>query len=207
MPFAHFLPNKWAHPSSATSSIAFLLFSNAVTMYFAIAGGWELPAVMLVYWVQSVTIGVLNFVRILRLKEFSVEGYRIGGQQAVANTQTKVHTAFFFLLHYGIFHAAYAALIFNGSFAFTGQMAFAALLFFLTHLFAFVSNPPVDTKTQNIGLLMFYPYIRIIPMHLMPSLASGSFGLLPLFLLLKTAADVAMHLVERLVIDRHARPR
>ena len=47
---------------------------------------------------------------------------------------------------------------------------------------------------------MFFPYIRIIPMHLMivagVSVFGGSTGALIIFLLLKTAADAAMHFVE-----------
>ena len=46
---------------------------------------------------------------------------------------------------------------------------------------------------------MFFPYVRIVPMHLMVLAGghfagSGGFALL-LFLLLKTAADVATHVI------------
>jgi hypothetical protein len=47
---------------------------------------------------------------------------------------------------------------------------------------------------------MFYPYVRIIPMHIMIVLGSRFLGdntlALVMFLLLKTAADVAMHIIE-----------
>ncbi len=50
------------------------------------------------------------------------------------------------------------------------------------------------------GILHFFPYLRIIPMQLtiLPGGALGGHGPASLlfFLLLKTAADVAMHMLE-----------
>jgi hypothetical protein len=57
-----------------------------------------------------------------------------------------------------------------------------------------------ERKKQNIGSLMFMPYVRIVPMHLMA--ASGavvSAGPLIIFLLLKTVADLAMHTIKHRV--------
>lgn len=49
---------------------------------------------------------------------------------------------------------------------------------------------------------MFYPYARIIPMHL-TIIFGPAFNLsLPLFLLLKTIADVIMHSVEYNVLRK-----
>jgi hypothetical protein len=52
----------------------------------------------------------------------------------------------------------------------------------------------------NIGTLMFFPYARVVPMHLLivlaASLGSESVTALLIFLLLKTGADVIMHMVE-----------
>jgi hypothetical protein len=50
---------------------------------------------------------------------------------------------------------------------------------------------------------MFYPYLRIIPMHF--TIIFGSMlpqGMLPLFVLLKTGADAGMHLVEHWLFRR-----
>lgn len=206
-----FAKSRFAGP--ATLSFEFLLFSNAVTAYFAITNDWSLISVLRVFWVQSVTIGILNFIRILRLKEFSVEGYKVNGKQADATRETKVFTAFFFLFHYGFFHLVYAAFLLDGSVSelssgmpdpgVSGQMIFLSLLFLLSSLFSYAYAGTKDTKGQNIGTLMFYPYIRILPMHLMPFVAFGNPNALPIFLLLKTAADVGMQLVERRVLAKH----
>ena len=72
--------------------------------------------------------------------------------------------------------------------------------FAVNHLFSLRYNIEVDRAGHpNIGTLMFTPYLRILPMHLLIvvglHLGTGLAGML-LFVLLKTAADAAMHLVE-----------
>ena len=75
-----------------------------------------------------------------------------------------------------------------------------ALLFLGNHVFSYFYNKPRDTGRQKIGTLMFYPYARIIPMHLTLILGVFLDGGLLLFLLLKTLADVIMHVVEHRVL-------
>jgi len=75
------------------------------------------------------------------------------------------------------------------------------LIFFLNHLFSYRQNKIVDKqKTQNIGQLMFSPYTRIIPMHLI--IVFGAIlgqSALVVFLLLKTAVDLLMHRMKHKV--------
>lgn len=198
-------------------SLWFLLFSNIVTIYFAVTENWNLSTIMWVYWFQSITIGFFNFIRILQLKEFSTEGFKINGQPAQPTQGTKIFTAFFFLFHYGFFHFGYMIFLLTGTFTKVYGNApnfielkyilLTALLFFINHIFSYFYNRPKDTKKQNIGSLMFYPYARIIPMHL--TIISGSaFGdSLSLFLVLKTFADVIMHIVEHNVLRKGELPK
>ncbi|MEK6875093.1 MAG: DUF6498-containing protein [Nanoarchaeota archaeon] len=72
--------------------------------------------------------------------------------------------------------------------------------FFINHLFSFFYNKPKDElKKPNIGRIMFYPYARIIPMHLTMIFAIplvNSTTTLIMFMLLKTIADLIMHNLE-----------
>ena len=193
-------------------SLWFLLLSNLATIFFAIKGNWNLSTVMWVYWFQSITIGFFNFIRILQLKEFSTEGFKINGQPAQPTQGTKIFTAFFFLFHYGLFHFGYMMFLLRGTFtkAYVNAPNFielkyiflTALLFFINHLFSYFYNRPKDTKKQNIGSLMFYPYVRIIPMHLTIIFGLASDSALPLFLVLKTFADGIMHIIEHNVLRK-----
>ncbi len=182
-------------------SLWLLLVSNIVTIYFAIIEHWNPATVLLIYWFQSVIIGLFNFVRILELKEFSTEGFGFNGRPAAPTSTTRYFSAFFFLFHYGIFHLIYLAFIMTDTFGEKPSASelryilFTALLFFVTHLFSYIFYRYRDTQKQNIGSVMARPYARIIPMHL--TLIFGAFGgVLPLFLVLKTLADVIMHIVE-----------
>lgn len=193
-------------------SLWLLLFSNLVTIFFATKEGWNLSTIMWIYWFQSITIGFFNFVRILQLKEFSTEGFKINDQPAQPTQTTKIYTAFFFLFHYGFFHFGYLVFLLTDTFAKSyGQnlgsielksILLTAPIFFINHLFSYIYNRPRDTKKQNIGTLIFYPYARIIPMHLTILLGSFFVNALPFFLVLKTFSDAMMHIVEHEVIRK-----
>ncbi len=186
-----------------------LLFFNLITIYYAVTENWSLSEIMLIYWFQSITIGFFNIIRILQLKKFSTEGFKINGRQPDPTPATKVTVALFFLLHYGIFHLGYLVFIMSGTQGGAeagnlnnlqwGSIAFGGLIFFINHLVSFYFNRVKDTKILNIGSLMFYPYARIIPMHLTVVLGAAFGNALVGFLLLKTLADVIMHRVEHAI--------
>jgi len=204
---------------SGDMSLWFLIFSNFVTIFLAITQDWSLASIMWVYWFQSVTIGF--FIRILGLKDFSTDGLKFEGQQAKPTKETQLFSAFFFLCHYGFFHLFYLIFLLSDSsdgtfgekIGFVENMEFVffpSLLFFANHFFSFIYNKQREPKKQNIGAVMVYPYIRIIPMHLtiilgFPlGLSLGSLGdiLLPFFLILKTFSDAIMHVVEHRFIRK-----
>lgn len=178
-----------------------LLVSNLLVIILAIVQGWEVATVLWVYWMQSIIIGFFQFLRILSLKKFSTENFKINSQSVSPTNNTKLFTAFFFLFHYGFFHFIYAIFLFN---FFTNQpldftyLFLGGLIFFLNHFFSYQHNKVIDEqKTQNIGTLMFSPYARIIPMHLI--IVFGAIlgqSILVIFLLLKTLVDLIMHTIK-----------
>ena len=186
-------------------SIVPLLLSNFLTIAWALFEGWRVVDVMLVYWVQSVIIGYFNYHRIMDLQEFSTENFSINNRQPEPTPKTKKHVAGFFALHYGGFHAAYLAFILSSE---SGEITLSSIgiiacviAFILNHRYSYRYNKERDSqRVPNIGTLMFFPYARIVPMHLLigmaASLGSESVTALLIFLLLKTGADVIMHMVE-----------
>lgn len=185
-------------------SLISLLLSNIIIIILAIVQKWDTSTVLWVYWMQSIIIGFFQFIKILSLKKFFTENFKINNQPAQPTTQTKLFTAFFFMFHYGFFHFIYAIFLFN---LFTNQLFdftdifSGGLIFFLNHTFSYLHNKIVDEqKTQNIGHLMFSPYARIIPMHLI--IVFGAIlgqSVLIVFLLLKTLADLTMHTIKHKV--------
>lgn len=209
---------KGLRPGSFSDpSLWFLVVANACTIYYALTEHWSLVVLMLVYWGQSIIIGLFNFLRILQLKNFSTSGFKINWREALATYGTKMFVAFFFLVHYGFFHVIYFIFIFSYFSGVGGwgvapsipvQASFLAigvsvLIFFINHAFSFFYNRKADESVRrNIGEVMFSPYARIVPMHATILLgfnpafgASGTFAL-PLFLVLKAVMDVVMHYAE-----------
>jgi len=184
-------------------SIWFLLLANALSIAVALHQGWSVVSLMVVYWAQSVIIGAANVFRILALDRFSTENFTVNDRSVEPTPAVKRQTAGFFALHYGIFHVVYLLFLFaeSGAVVFREVWFWACVAaFVVNHAWSYRYNRDVDRRgTPNIGTLMFTPYLRIVPMHLM--IVFGVFtiktalGLL-VFGILKTFADVVMHVVE-----------
>jgi hypothetical protein len=206
----------------ADASCYSLLAANLVTIYLALAQHWSLITIMTTYWIQSIIIGFFNILRILNQKDPDAESNALKGNPAKLIYTTKYFTATFFFFHYGIFHFVY--LMFMLSFGISqlfsmspspltqlpvllagaGTVALNSIIFLINHLFSYRYNLQRDQASfPNYGRLMFFPYARIIPMHL-TILIGGMFlaagevpaGILLLFLSLKTLADLIMHAIE-----------
>jgi len=190
-----------------TRSTQSLIAANVATIVLALALRWELGPLLWVYWSQSVVIGIFQFRRILDLKEFSTKNFRINDRAVEPTERTKKTTAFFFLFHYNFFHLIYMVFLLAETRPSPSQALYllaGGALFFANHLFSYRSNKGEERKTvPNIGTMMFTPYLRIIPMHLVIIFAAGlthtAFALV-IFCLLKTVADVLMHTVEHRLI-------
>ena len=198
-------------------SAIILVFSNIVVIIFALTQSWNLLIIMFGYWLQSIIIGLFNFIKIVNLKEFSVKGLKMNNKKVEATKKTKISVVFFFVLHYGLFHLIYFG-FFIGFVAENQNLNLSkelfpiltmGIIFFFNHLFSFWYNRgEFEGKKPNIGKVMLFPYARIIPMHL-TVMVYGAFIIfssmmgfelyqiaLILFLLLKTLADLIMHIVK-----------
>lgn len=195
-------------------SVVVLLLSNLLTIALAVYQHWDIFVVMWVYWGQSVIIGYFSFRRIMDLKSFSTAGFMINDQPVKPTPQTQRQTAVFFALHYGIFHLVYLGFLGADANVAGGFPLFNVLVcigvFYLNHWFSYRYNREQEQdRVPNIGNIMFFPYIRIIPMHLMIiagfTFLGSSTRTLIIFLLMKTAADVAMHVIGHAMARSAAR--
>ena len=179
-----------------------LITSNLIVMVWALFEKWSLAIIMWIYWSQSAFIGIFWFIKILTLKDFSTKGFKINGRAVKPTKETKNQTAIFFLIHYGFFHIVYSIFL-GGKFKSVPifQLLVSASIFLIYQCYSFFYNKKWKAKGKpNIGTMMFFPYARIIPMHITIIIAFSDWGqqqALALFLFLKLLADMVMHVVER----------
>lgn len=187
--------------ASATS----LVLANFLTIALALYESWDLRELMIIYWSQSVIIGFFSFWRMRDLKEFSTEGVSSNGNALEPTPETKRNMSNFFALHYGAFHFIYLVFLFVDRNEPVGEDVLLIGLciagFLVNHWYSYAKHRDMDAlRKPNIGTIMFFPYARIVPMHLTiiagGAIAGASPFLLLLFLGLKTLADVIMHKIE-----------
>ncbi len=189
---------------AADRSAQMLLLSNSIVMALVLVQQWSLINLLWVYWWQNVIIGFLNWRRIVNLKEFSSSGLKIDGRLVENTPKTRKEVAWFFLAHYGLFHLAYLIFILgiNDEKSPEGVMhtAIGLSIFLVNHVFSHYYNRKQDSSGKtNIGAIMFFPYLRVVPMHLViiagAWLTQESIWALFIFLLLKSVVDLIMHFV------------
>jgi hypothetical protein len=192
-----------------------LLASNAIAAAYALYEGWSLYPLLWIYWGQSVCIGIFHFITILRLKEFNTRNVMINNRSVSPTDEVKRKTAWFFLFHYGFFHLFYfGALIVLPAFMGTARngapidfgsvrsiarsVILLIVLFFIQQLMTFIQRTRMKLDNPNIGTLMFFPYVRILPMHLVvfTSFYFQRTEYILAFLAVKTVADIVMYAVE-----------
>ena len=207
----------WSKVDFSKPSTLSLIFSNLLVIFFAIVDGISANEVLWIYWSQSVIIGIFNFIKMITLKEFSTEGFKQGKKQMLPTRATAISSAVFFLFHYGFFHLIYAVFLgafsnfshSNGSSSGTKYFLLSAGMFFISYLIEFINSRKEQTEElPNIGVIMFAPYARIIPMHLTIIFggfigAAGSIFstntnliVIVLFIGIKTIVDLISHSID-----------
>ncbi len=180
--------------------------SNVLAAVVAIALDWDVIELLWPFWIQSVVIGYYARQRMLQLRDFSVEGLSFGGRPATETPEDQRSTANFFALHYGFFHFAYLVFLIQRSaemkfdFIDANLYVIVALSFVFAHRRSHREHVEADLAGRpNLGALMFMPYLRVIPMHLVilfGAAKGGGVGTILLFTILKTLADIGMHKFE-----------
>ncbi len=184
-----------------------LVVANLVPLFGVMFLGWSLFAIMLIYWLENIVIGVWNVVRMLTARNND------------EHFMSVLFLAGFFTVHYGGFcagHGVFVFVLFGGD-GFTGpttgpadfppglywQVIFAVIGLFISHGISYFSNfigkqEYLKVKGED---LMHRPYGRIILLHftlimggwIIMALHQPFLGLL-LFIGLKIAFDAKAHL-------------
>jgi hypothetical protein len=174
-------------------SIFFLLAGNLYCIWYYENHPGSFATVVWIYWFQSITIGLFNFLGLLTVKNYDAKDLKMNDEPVTAGN--KGCAAWFFLFHYSTFHLAYAVfLLVKQDIRSVDKMVFllGIAVFLLESIMNFIRQKQIERTVQvNIGIMFFLPYIRIIPIHLM-ILLPAFMGWKPslLFLVLKMGADI-----------------
>jgi hypothetical protein len=175
----------------------FLLLMNSYLIYYYQQQPGEFNTIIWIYWLQSVLIGVFNFLELLFVKNPDSASLSINSQPVTKSSMGCA--AWFFLFHFGLFHFVYAIFLLVGK----SSGVNAKLLLITAGIFVAESTIQFIRKRNtlqpgkvNVGRMFFTPYLRIVPMHLMILVPSflGIAGSV-VFLVLKTVADAGMYLL------------
>lgn len=171
-----------------------LVLSNLVPLVGVALFGWSLWMVMCLYWLENAVIGAYAWLRILLA----------GGGDDTAGA--RLGTATFFAVHYGGFwlgHGVFLLATFASDDWDVEAVGAGLLSLVASHGVSFVMNYLRRERAWAVASVeMFKPYGRVVLLHLV-ILAGGAIvragnspvWALALLVVLKTALDLAVHLV------------
>jgi hypothetical protein len=190
----------------ANPSFFFLLAGNLYCIWYYQNHTNGFITVVWIYWLQSVIIGLFNFIDLLTIKNYDAGNFKLN--DAPVTEKNKGCMAWFFLLHYGGFHLGYALFLLvdfgvrdvDKIFLLIGVAAFL-----METISGFIKNKQFEQQVKlSIGTMFFLPYLRILPMHLMiliPAFTGIKASLI--FLVLKMAADILSYMLYRFIFSKN----
>ena len=197
-------------PFKLTPSAIFLILANFVPIFGVLFLGWDTVAILVLYWLESVILGVLNIPKILACR-------RMGVSLSTA-VLANLFIAVFYIVHYGMFtgvHGVFLAEMFAARPMMEGLLSGNAILwtvaaFLVSHIFSMLVNffGKKEYLTRTAREQMVSVYGRVFVMHivvLLGGFAIQSFGApiiaVIMLIVLKTGFDLASHRKEHAARD------
>ena len=186
-------------------SFLFLLAANFYCLYYYENNKSDFSVIVWIYWLQSISIGLFTFLELLTLKNYDAANFTMNDQPVTE--MNKGCAAWFFLLHYGMFHFVYGIFLLVQHA--DGLVHHTVLLigfagFLIEGIIGFRQRKQIEASVKvSIGTVFFLPYVRIVPMHLM-ILGPAFLGWQPgtIFLVLKILADIISYTIHRSMYNK-----
>ena len=186
-----------------------LLTANLMPLLGVLAWNWNIAPIMVFYWSENLVVGFYNVLK-MRLAQGSVAGSNTTLNGHPVQQSDRRAMIVFFSFHYGMFtlgHGIFVLVMFGVGFSgIFSELGLALLFLTVSHGISYRRNFIGRGEYQRVAFttLFWQPYSRVIIMHLTILLggtwaqAKGSplYALLVL-VILKTAIDLALHLLER----------
>lgn len=183
-------------------SVIFLIVINLIPLVGVFAFAWDVGFLMLIYWMETVVIGLFNIPKLLTSR-----GGRGEDPWWLIWLGNLFITAFF-CVHYGMFnfgHVMFLKTMFDLP-AIGPDVLIVVGGLSLSHAFSLIVNwfGKREYKDVAVNEQMFKPYGRVVIMHVAILLGGffliggdqGALGPLILLIVLKTTSDVLAHAVS-----------
>ena len=192
-------------------SATVLVAANLVPLVGVVLFGWDVFAVVFLFWLENVVVGFFNVLRMLWVER--------GAERMPAQ---KIAVVPFFIVHYGLFTGIHGTFVFGlfgeavsvGGFPTLEHVIdviaayglwVAVLALVLSHGFSFIQNYVAAQEYRRVTLqqLMTHPYRRVVVLHL--TILLGGFLVMvlqlpgiavALLVALKIGIDLRAHLRE-----------
>ncbi len=181
-----------------------LLSANIYILVYYLQYPDSIHTVIALFWIQSVMIGIFNALDMLTLTNTVDNSFTIndkpGNRQGCAGL--------FFLFHYSFFHFVYIFFLVPSIIDLQKlDWRFIKVSFWLllaSSVIEFIySKRRNRVEKVNISYMMFMPYARILPMHLLILLPGFLHISAPaVFIALKIVADLVMFIMYQKVVYR-----
>ena len=187
---------------SLTRSGIFLIVANTTPLFGVLLLDWRVFDILVLYWTESVIIGVINVMRMIRCRSDNLMTGMIPGvrrkeipQEVMQQIPSGAFTAIkffiipFFIIHYGAFCFGHlmAVLSFFGDdnmpqattsalqYFWAREYWIAVVAIAASHLYSYFVNFIAQGEYRNTNLLhlMQRPYGRILVMHIAIILGAG----------------------------------
>jgi hypothetical protein len=105
---------------SSRIAAAFLVITNLIPLAGVLWLGWDLMLILALYWAENGIVGVVNVLKILAAEGQPPESFPVSVNGRPATSLTRLGTAGFFCVHYGIFWVVHGFFVFTFVPAMTG---------------------------------------------------------------------------------------
>jgi hypothetical protein len=109
---------------SSRIAAALLVITNLIPLAGVLWLGWDLMLILALYWAENGIVGVINILKILTAEGQPPENLPVSVNGRPATSLTRLGTAGFFCVHYGIFWIVHGFFVFTFVPAMTGMGSF-----------------------------------------------------------------------------------
>jgi hypothetical protein len=105
---------------SSRIAAALLVITNLIPLAGVLWLGWDLMLILALYWAENGIVGVINVLKILTAEGQPPQNFPVSVNGRPATSLTRLGTAGFFCVHYGIFWVVHGFFVFTFVPAMTG---------------------------------------------------------------------------------------